>query len=459
VPTYSSPERAVTAFVRRVQFQRNQTALLQTPLSSVLDFEPDRARARAVIQGALAQGRELLDEVQAKALLDAYRIPIVPTRVARSIDEAVAMAGAIGYPVVLKILSPQVSHKSDVGGVALALADEATVRQAAQAMAARLHTLRPDAELAGYTVQAMVHRPHAHELIVGVASDAVFGPVLMFGQGGTAVEVLKDSATALPPLNSALAQDLVARTRVSKLLAGYRDRAAADPAAITNVLLAVSQMVCELPELMELDINPLLADDEGVVALDARVKLRPSIGQPSDRLAILPYPAALEQTLELNGQHIALRPIRPEDEPRLRAFYALATPADMRLRFFLTRREVPHSELARYSQIDYDREMTFIALPPDGDTASMIGEVRAICDPDNQRAEFAILIAGGWQRRGLGRALLTRLIAYLRSRGTREVWGECLIENIGMAALARSLKFEVSPGAEGGLYALRRVLD
>ena len=459
VPTYATPERAVTAFVRRVQYQRNQVALLQTPQSSVLPFVPDHARARSVIDGALAEGRDLLNEIEAKALLDAYRIPIVPTRVARSIDEAVALAGDIGHPVVLKILSPQVSHKSDVGGVALALADDAAVRRAAQAMAERLQALRPDARLDGFTVQAMVRRPRAHELLIGVAHDAAFGPLLMFGQGGTAVEVLKDNATALPPLNNVLALDLVSRTRVAKLLAGYRDRAAADMAAITGTLLAVSQMVCDLPELVELDINPLLADDQGVIALDARVRLQRAQGSPGDRLAILPYPAELEQTLQLHGVSITLRPIRPEDEPRLVAFYAHATPADMRLRFFLMRREVPHSELARFSQIDYDRDMTFIALPPEGTELPMLGEVRACCDPDNQRAEFAIQIATDWQHQGLGHAMLTRMLEHLRRRGVREVWGECLVENQGMAALARDLGFTVSHGATGGLYALHRMLD
>lgn len=459
VPTYASPERAVTAFVRRVLYRQNQQALLQAPRASVLAFEPDRARARAVIAAALAAGRSLLDEVQAKALLDAYRIPIVPTRVARDADEAAAMAAAIGYPVVLKLLSPQVSHKSDVGGVALALADEGALRQAAAGIAERLRTLRPDAQLAGYTVQAMVQRPRAHELIVGVASDAVFGPVLMFGQGGTAVELLADSATALPPLNDRLAHELIARTRIAKLLAGYRDRASADIEAIVGVLLAVSQMVCDLAELAELDINPLLADHAGVIALDARVKLRATGAAARDRLAILPYPSQLEGTLQLGDARLLLRPIRPEDEPRLRAFYEHASAADLRLRFFMQRREVPRSELARYSQIDYDREMTFIALPAGDADAPMAGEARASCDPDNQRAEFAIQVAGPWQRRGLGRALLARVLEHLRARGTREVWGECLVENAGMAALARSLGFTVSASEEPGVLALHRALD
>jgi acetyltransferase len=309
-------------------------------------------------------------------------------------------------------------------------------------------------------VQAMIKRPHAHELIVGVATDPVFGPVVMFGQGGTAVEVVKDSATALPPLNSVLARDLIARTRVSRLLAGYRDRAAVDTDALAGCLIQVSQMACELPELEELDINPLLADERGVLALDARVKLRASavVGKASDRLAILPYPALLEEKVHIADRPVLLRPIRPEDEPLLRAFYASASPHDMRLRFFLARREVPHSELARYSQIDYDREMTFVALNPDDAATGLLGEARAVCDPDNLRAEFAIQVASHNQRRGLGRALMDKLLRYLRARGVREVIGECLHENVGMAALARSSGFSVQPGPEGGVYALRLAL-
>jgi len=457
IPVYATPERAVEAFVRRVQYRRNQAALLETPHELAPSAAPDRVRARQVIGDALAQGRTLLDEVQAKALLDAYAIPVVSTRTVRDADEAATAAAQIGYPVVLKILSPQISHKSDVGGVALGLADEAELRGAAQAIERRARTLRPDAQLLGFTVQAMVSRPHAHELIIGVATDPVFGPVVMFGQGGTAVEVLKDSATALPPLNSVLARDLISRTRVAALLAGYRDRAAVDMEALSACLIQVSQMACELPELQELDINPLLADERGVIALDARVRLRAAaaVGKASDRLAILPYPALLEETLVLHGRAVLLRPIRPEDEPLMRTFYANATRNDMRLRFFMVRREVPHSELARYSQIDYDREMTFVALRPDGGDEGLLGEARAVCDPDNIRAEFAIQLATHSQRQGLGRALMDKLLRYLRARGVHEVWGECLHENQGMAALARSSGFSVLPGAEPGVYALQ----
>ena len=302
----------------------------------------------------------------------------------------------------------------------------------------------------GFTVQAMAQRRHAHELIVGVASDAVFGPVMLFGQGGTAVEVRKDRAVALPPLNNVLARDLIAQTRVAELLAGYRDRAAIDQGSLIGAMLKVSQMACDLPELVELDINPLLADAQGVLALDARVRVRrPVPGEPS-RLAVRPYPSALEEKVTVGGAELLLRPIRPEDGERLAAFYAKASPADMRLRFFMARREVPHSELARYCQIDYEREMTFVALAPGADGApAMAGEVRAVCDPDNDKAEFAMQVAAHWQGKGLGLALLAKLIRYLRERGTREVMGQCLVENVAMAALARRTGFDVDAQGQG----------
>jgi acetyltransferase len=458
VPTYDSPERAVAAFLRLVEYTRNQQALLQVPTVSAQVSAPDREAARRVVDAALAQGREWLDETQAKALLAAYGIPVVATRAVRNGDQAAAAAAQIGYPVVLKIASAQISHKSDVGGVALNLQSEAEVRAAASAMEQRVHTLRPDAQLAGFTVQAFVRRAHAHELIVGVATDPLFGPTVLFGQGGTAVEVLRDRAVALPPLNDMLAHDLVARTRVAALLAGYRDRAAVDLEALCVTLQKVSQLVCDCAELTELDINPLLADEQGVLALDARVRLKPWPGRATDRLAILPYPGELEESVEFEGAPILLRPIRPEDGWALRSFYANATPTDMRLRFFLTRREVPLTELARYSQVDYDREMAFVAMRPGAGDDSLIGEARVVCDPDNERAEFAIQVRSGLQGKGLGGLLLDKLVRYLKARGTRTIWGECLHENRAMAALARHMGFRVERGHADHVLVLRREL-
>ncbi len=458
--SYSTPERAVAGWLQRVTYARNQQALLQLPSGALEDFSPDTAAAKTVLEQALRDGREWLDEQQAKLLLQAYGVPTVETRKVRDAEEAAAAAARIGFPVALKILSPQILHKSDVGGVALNLESADEVRSAAVRMRQRVAHLQPQAHVAGFTVQAMAQRRGAHELIVGIASDAVFGPVILFGEGGTAVELRKDRAVGLPPLNERLARDLIGQTQVASLLAGYRGRAAVDQHALTGVMLKVSQMACDLPALAELDINPLLADAHGVLALDARVRLRrPVPGEPS-RLAVRPYPASLEERVNVAGAELLLRPIRPEDGERLSAFYANATPADMRLRFFMARREVPHSELARYCQIDYEREMTFVALATgSGGTPVMAGEVRGVCDPDNLKAEFAMQIAAAWQGKGLGRVLLGKLIGYLRERGTQEVNGQCLTENAAMAALARRSGFEVAPEGSGGVMAMRLILN
>jgi acetyltransferase len=458
IASYNTPERAVAGWLQRMNYARNQEALLQLPSATLEDFRPDRPAAEAVLQEALREGREWLDSAQVNALLQAYGVPSVETAKVRDGEEAAAAAARIGFPVALKIVSPEIVHKSDVGGVALGLASADEVRAAALRMRQRVAHALPQAHVLGFTVQAMAQRRSAHELIVGIASDPVFGPVVLFGEGGTAVELRKDRAVGLPPLNERLAQDLIAQTHVGALLAGYRGHPPVDERALVGAMLKVSQMACDLPALAELDINPLLADADGVLALDARVRVRRPVPGEASRLAVRPYPAALEERVTLDGTELLLRPIRPEDGERFAAFYADASPADLRLRFFLARKEVPHSELARYCQIDYDRDMTFVALAPEAGSATrMAGEVRAVCDPDNRQAEFAIQVAGAWQHRGLGTLLLAKLLRYLRERGTQEVVGQCLTENAGMAKLARKLGFEVKPQLDG-VMAMRLVL-
>jgi acetyltransferase len=444
IACYDTPERATAAWQQLRDYHAAQAALLQLSESRAELQYPDREGARARIQAALASGTEWLDELDAKRLLSDYGIPCVATERVPDVPGALAAAARIGYPVALKIVSPEVLHKSDVGGVALDIADADELRAAAQRMHERVVKAVPQAHLQGFTVQAMAVRPQAVETIVGIASDPVFGPVLLFGEGGTAVEVRGDRAIGLPPLNTVLARDLIARTRVAGLLRGYRSRPAANEDAIVDVLLRLSQLASDLAAVAELDINPLLVDAAGAMALDARVRVRPA---PSTRegshLALRPYPCGLERTLVIGGQTLRVRPIRPEDGERLARFYEACSPEDLRLRFFFTRREVPHTELARYCQIDYDREMAFVAL--DGD--ALCGEARALCDPDNDTAEFAVQVAQPWQRRGLGQALLDTLIAHLRERGTRELVGWCLESNHGMVNLARATGFDVGGGA------------
>jgi acetyltransferase len=461
IPTFDTPEEAVHAFLQIVHYRRNQALLMQVPPSVPGEFTADRAQAKAVTRAALTAGRQMLTEPEAKQVLAAYGMPVVETRIAHTTEEAVLCAKEIGFPVAVKILSPDINHKSDVGGVALDLETAVAVRAAADAMHRRLSLLQPQARLQGFSVQAMARRPQAIELIVGVTTDPVFGPVVLFGQGGIAVEVMDDHAVGLPPLNMVLARDMVSRTRVSKLLAGYRNRPPADIDAVCRTLIQVAQLVMDIPEIAELDINPLLADSTGVIALDARMRVAAS-GTDIDpllRLAIHPYPQELAEQIAWNGASLMLRPIRPEDGSAHVAFFNALTPEDVRYRMFIRMRELQPSQLARFTQIDYDREMAFIAtrLTPEG-TPETLGVARVVADPDNVKAEFAIVVRSDLKHQGLGQILMNKLITYCRNRGTGEIVGETLPENGPLLRLASKLGFDASLLDEDRTVQLRLVL-
>jgi acetyltransferase len=441
IPGYGTPESAVRGFMHRVHYRRNRVLLMETPPAAPERFQPAAEAVRAVIDRALAEGREELSEPEAKGVLSAYGVPVVETRIVASPDAAADAADAVGFPVALKLMSCDIRHKSDVGGVVLDLDSGAAVRHAAERMLERVREHMPDAQVQGFTVQPMARRAGAIELILGMSSDPVFGPVLLFGEGGAAVDVVADSAVALPPLNVKLARELIGETRVWRRLRGYRDRPAVDLDALVTVLLRVSQLVVECPEVVELDVNPLLADAAGVLGLDARMRVRRAGATARDRLAIRPYPERLEQTLELKGRRVLLRPIRPEDEPQHKAFLESLSPQDVRFRFFGQVREFPHSQLARFTQIDYDREMAFVATESTPHGPRTLGVVRAVSDPDGQRAEFAIVIDSRLKGMGLGRTMLEKMIAYCRERGVHELVGEVLAQNQSMLGLARRVGF------------------
>ncbi|WP_457322747.1 bifunctional acetate--CoA ligase family protein/GNAT family N-acetyltransferase [Roseateles sp. P5_E11] len=444
---YETPEEAVRAFSLMQTYRRNQTALRQTP-SAGANGKPDLARARAIIDAALGAGREWLDEIDAKALLAAYGIAVVPTLRAEASPQAAAEAAQrIDGPVVLKVVSPAILHKSDAGGVRLDLRGEAAVRLAAQEMLDHLQATRPEAHIEGFSVQAMVQRPRAQELIVGAHVDQIFGPVLLFGQGGIAVEVLGDRAVALPPLNRALARELIDRTRVARLLAGYRGRPPAHIDALCDALTAVGQMLADLPEMAELDINPLLADEHGVLALDARVRLSASAPSGMARFAVRPYPADLVRTLHCQGSTLLMRPIRPEDEALHREFLQACSPEDLRMRFFQAPHALTHDDLARMTQIDYEREMALVIVDEQAAGGPRtLGVARLVRDPDNVEAEFGLLVRSDLQRRGLGRLLMQALLDYAASRGTQRVVGHVLRENRAMLNLLKRMGFDVRPG-------------
>lgn len=452
IPTYQTPEEAVKAFLHLLAYRRNQALLLQTPPSVPQDFSVDADRARHIIQDALHHER-ILDEFQAKAVLSAYGIPVVETHVASTVEAAAAHAEKIGFPVALKILSPDLTHKSDAGGVALGLESPDRVKAAARHMIEHIGKTHPDARLQGFTVQRMIQRPGAHELMLGMAEDATFGPILRFGHGGAATLVINDRAVSLPPLNLALAESLVAGTRISRLLRGYRDHPAADLPGLYLTLVKLSQLVIDCPEIVELDINPLLLDEHGALALDARIRVSPARLPGSGRLAIRPYPKELEEVCRLEkagGKTMLLRPILPSDAQAYRLFLQTLSPEDVRNRFFCAMRQLPLSELSRVAQIDYDREMTLIMTDRnEAGEEEILGVMRLATDPDNQCAEMGIVVGTAWQSKGLGSALLSKGIRYCRERGTAGMAGTVLGENARMLALAKKFGFEAAPPHEG----------
>lgn len=457
VAAYETPEEAVRGFMYLVDYRRNQRLLTQTPPSIPEAFTPRTDGARKAIAAALAAGRQWLAPQEVDEVLAAYAIPAVETRLAGTPDEAARAAAGLAGPVALKIRSAEITHKSDVGGVMLALEGADAVREQAQAMLERVASSRPDAKVDGFSVQPMVPRGSAFELIVGATVDPQFGPVILFGHGGTAVELTADTALGLPPLNMHLARELISRTRVAKLLGGYRDVPPADLDAIAMTLIKAAQLVIDFGEIVELDVNPLLASDKGVLALDARIRVAPAAGSPIDRLALRPYPKALEEDVPLgDGRVLLLRPVVPEDEPAFHAGFATLTEDEVRQRFHAPLKTLGHVMAARFTQLDYDREMALI-LTEHGvpGRTPLYGVVRLMADPDNEQAEYAIIVHRDMTGMGLGVFLMRRIIDYAKSRGIREIWGDVLRENTTMLKLCAALGFAREPGAEAGVVRVR----
>jgi acetyltransferase len=465
IPNYPTEDDAVRGFMHLVRHRELVEMLALVPPAMPSSFAPDTEAARHVIADALADDRQWLDPIEIKRLFDAYDIPMVPTYAAADAEQAVAHAVAIfaqGSTVVLKIMSRDITHKSDVGGVVLNLTSADAVRSATSEILARAKALRPEARISGVMVQAMMLRPKARELILGLADDPTFGTVVVFGRGGTAVEIINDKALALPPLDLQLAHSLIERTRVSRLLRAYRDVPAVKEDAVAMVLVKLAQMAADIPEIRGLDINPLLADQAGVLAVDARVGLgrveRKFRGSGPANFAVRPYPSQWQRHLEVkDGWQVFARPIRPEDEPLIHEFLRHVTSHDLRLRFFAQMKEFSHEFIARLTQLDYARAMAFVAF--DEVTNELLGVVRIHSDSIYESGEYAILLRSDLKGRGLGWALMQMMIEYARSEGLKAISGDVLTENTIMLAMCRSLGFEVkSDPAEHGICNVRLVL-
>ncbi|EQB4041544.1 bifunctional acetate--CoA ligase family protein/GNAT family N-acetyltransferase [Cronobacter sakazakii] len=458
IPTYRTPEGAVTAFMHMVEYRRNQKQLRETPALPAT-LPADTAQAHQLLQQTCAEGVTQLDTHEVRPILEAYGLHTLPTWIAGDSAEAVHIAGEIGYPVALKLRSPDIPHKSEVQGVMLYLRTAHEVQRAADAMLDRVKMTWPQARIHGLLVQSMANRAGAQELRVVVEHDPVFGPLIMLGEGGVEWRPEAQAAVALPPLNMNLARYLVIQAIKSGKIRGRSALRPLDIAGLSELLVQVSNLVVDCPEIARLDIHPLLASGSDFTALDVTMQLAPFSGDADARLAVRPYPHRLEEWVTLkNGDRCLFRPILPEDEPQLQRFISQVTKEDLYYRYFSEINEFTHDDLANMTQIDYDREMAFVAVRQQTGSEEIIGVTRAISDPDNIDAEFAVLVRSDLKGLGLGRRLLEKLIAYTRDHGLSRLNGITMPHNQGMVALARKLGFSVDIQLDEGIVALSLAL-
>lgn len=451
LPSVRTPEAGVDAFAFTADYQRNQQLLLQMPAASVIAQSPALESARLIVEGALADGRKILSEVEAKALLAAFHIPVVQTSIARNANEALAIAAQIGFPVAMKVYSPDISHKSEAGGVRLDLGTGQAVKTAYNDILTEVARTIPGARVEGVAMQSMVQRQHGRELMLGIVRDRLFGPVIALGPGGRLTELIRGHVVTLPPLNRFLVGRFIARSPIVGILGQGGERPAVSMAALEDALLRVSEMACELPEILGMDINPLLVDEHGVLALDARVVVEyvpPHLPRYS-HMAIHPYPAHLVSHWHTaDGTRVTIRPVRPEDAELEHTFVERLSDRTRYFRFFGALKSLTPGMLLRFTQYDYDRELALAAVTLADDKEIEIGAARYVTDRQGTGCEFAIVIADEWQQRGVGTKLMTALIEAARQKKLARMYGEVLATNSAMLRLMESLGFSVSTSAE-----------
>jgi len=446
LPSFPNPESSVEAFAYLASYYLNQQLLMQVPGPLKARSEPDVEGARLIIDSVLAEKRSVLSIAESKALLHAFAIPVTPSIECHSANEALVAAESMNFPVAMKINSHDITHKSDVGGVRLNINNAHAVRGAYQELIEGVHNKNPDANINGVTVESMYSPAHGRELLVGVIRDPVFGPAITFGAGGTQVEIMRDRAIALPPLNTMLAEKVIGQTRVAHLLKSFRDMPAVNMEALVQVLRSVSEMVCELPEIRELDINPLIADENGVMALDARIVVehRPPSLDRYVHMAIHPYPTHLVSLRQLaDGTNIRIRPIRPEDASIEQSFVRELSPQSKYFRFMQGLNELTQQMLVRFTQLDYSRELALIAILENREAETELGVARYVMNSDGESCEFALVVADKWQNKGIGSHLMSALMDAARQRGIERMEGEILANNNNMLKLTARLGFSM----------------
>ncbi|MGD9366186.1 MAG: bifunctional acetate--CoA ligase family protein/GNAT family N-acetyltransferase [Desulfobacteraceae bacterium] len=454
IPTYETPERAIGAFVHMARYARNLEMAREVPPRLTRHITVQGEQARAMIQKGMRQTEGFLTETDAKAVLEAYGIRINPTEPAADMDGAVHQAEKMGYPVAMKVVSPDIIHKTEANGVQLDLRSTEDVRRAYQVIMDGARAYKPDAEIRGVALQPYIDRPD-YEILLGAKHDANFGPVILFGSGGIFTEVVKDRAIALPPLNQLLVKRLMEETRIHRLLHGYRNRPPVDMEQLTEMILRLAQLAIDFPEIAELDLNPVVVKNGHPQAVDARILLKPDAVVSPLHLVISPYPAHYETAQETrSGLNILIRPIRPEDAQLFAELFKALSPTTIYYRFFTYMKSLSPEMLARMTQIDYDREMALVAIDRSADREQMLGAARIIADPDGRKAEFSVLVGDPWQGKGIGAKLLEHLLYIARQRNIEHIWGCVLKENVTMLRLGKKAGFATCFNREEDVYDL-----
>lgn len=451
VPHFDTPEAGVEAYSYLAQYRRNQILLMQVPGAMAFRPEPSIDNAALMIEAAIEEGRETLSEMESKAVLTAFDIPVVRTLEARTVNDALMLAESVGYPVAMKISSPDIPYKAAIGGVRLDIDSPQAVRAAFNDLTVAAQRARPDARIAGVTIERMHGKPQGRELLVGISTDPVFGPVVVLGAGGRMMELVRDRAIGLPPLNTIIAREVIRRSYVAPLLKESPERPAADEEALVRILLQLSEMICKLPQIRELEINPLMLDDSGALALDARFKIGPppTGSERYPHMAISPYPMHLVIRRPLkDGTEVTIRPIRPEDAEMEQDFVQRLSAESKYFRFMETVSELSTSMLVRFTQIDYDREMALVATREHNGGEQQIGVARYVTLPDGETCEFAIAISDEVQGQGLGSMLMRRLIEVAAGEGLKTMQGDVLANNTKMLGLMRHLGFSIRPSRD-----------
>jgi acetyltransferase len=453
IPTYSTPEQALKTYMYMYNYQRNIEDLYETPEELPVDASPPKRPILAILKNAIAEDREILTEDEAKKILKYYNFPVVRTAVANNVDEAVAFATEMGFPVVLKILSPQIIHKSDAGGVILNVNSAREVRDAFELLIQRATAYNPSAQIIGVTVQPMVEK-RGQEVIIGGKTDPVFGPVIIFGMGGVGVELFKDVSIGLPPLNTTLIKRMMEETKVYRLLKGYRGSTAVDLKRLDETILQFSQLLTDFPQIKEIDINPLLISDKDATILDARIVIDKDKVckkfEPHEHMVISPYPKKDELLWLLkNGQEVLLRPIKPEDEPLWIEWFQSLSEESIRYRFFQMLKDTPHEVRVRYCNVDYDREVALVAEIVENGKRKILGVSRLSVEPDGKNGEMAFIVSDYWQGLGLGTKLVDYSLDLAKKKGVEKVYAIMLQDNYRAISLTKKMGFAIEYLSDG----------